>query len=286
MLMMKKLLLGLLLILLVSNGALAQNTWRDTVFFDYDKYNINQIEQEKLNVFVKKIKALKVNSAKIVGHTDHDGSDEYNIILSKRRVNAVLNYLVSKDVEQNIITSDYSGEKAPIADNSTESGKHKNRRVDILIKYEEEEDDEVQSFKLHPYLENEVKGNKGTVITIPRDAMVLKLTNKVPCRTVNMDLTERYGEPDVNYFKYAIDTTGVELLANGTIRYSALCAKGELKIISGQKIKLELYTEYEGAEIFIGKYTKDGIKWFRQNNSYVYIPDFGQVLFYMVAPGK
>ena len=272
---------------LVGHGALAQNTLRDTILFDFDKYDLTQIAVDQLNKISKIIQREKIKSIELVGHTDHDGSDEYNVVLSKRRVNAVLNYLVSKDVEQNIITSDYSGEKVPIATNGNEAGRQKNRRVVLELNYGDADQkikDADQKFKLHPYMKNEIKGKRGTKITIPRDAMVLALTGKTPCRSVNMKLRENYAEPDVTYFKQAIDTQGKELLVNGKIRFSAQCAKGELKIKGGMKIKLELYTEYEGAEVYIGKYTKDGIKWVRLSNSYVNVPDFGQVLFYMVAP--
>lgn len=73
-------------------------------------------------------------SAVIEGHTDSDGSAEYNQQLSERRAVAVLNYLVN---EQSIASRRLSavgyGEANPIADNDTAAGKQQNRRVSVVV---------------------------------------------------------------------------------------------------------------------------------------------------------
>jgi outer membrane protein OmpA-like peptidoglycan-associated protein len=65
------------------------------------------------------------------GHTDNNGTDEYNMTLSKSRVQAVKDMLVSNGVNANRIDLYYYGESKPIADNSTEDGQAKNRRVEM-----------------------------------------------------------------------------------------------------------------------------------------------------------
>lgn len=67
----------------------------------------------------------------IGGHTDSDGSDEYNLKLSDRRANAVRDYLIKKGVPAAQLTSKGYGEAQPIADNTTVEGKAKNRRVEL-----------------------------------------------------------------------------------------------------------------------------------------------------------
>ncbi|MCX7677350.1 MAG: OmpA family protein [Alteraurantiacibacter sp.] len=69
----------------------------------------------------------------VMGHTDSTGSDAYNLDLSRRRAEAVTNYLVSRGVSRARIESIGYGEQYPIADNTTEEGRSRNRRVEIRI---------------------------------------------------------------------------------------------------------------------------------------------------------
>ncbi len=69
----------------------------------------------------------------VMGHTDSSGSDDYNLDLSRRRAESVANYLVSRGVARARIETIGYGEAYPIADNSTESGRSQNRRVEIRI---------------------------------------------------------------------------------------------------------------------------------------------------------
>jgi outer membrane protein OmpA-like peptidoglycan-associated protein len=68
------------------------------------------------------------------GHTDSTGSESYNQALSERRAGAVANYLIGKGVDPTRITAVGYGESAPVADNGTEWGRERNRRVDLLLK--------------------------------------------------------------------------------------------------------------------------------------------------------
>lgn len=65
----------------------------------------------------------------ITGHTDSDGTEEYNQKLSENRANAVKNYLVKKGIGDNKMIAVGKGETEPIASNDTKEGKDKNRRV-------------------------------------------------------------------------------------------------------------------------------------------------------------
>ena len=69
----------------------------------------------------------------VMGHTDSDGTDQYNLDLSRRRAEAVANYLVSRGVNRARIETIGYGEQYPVADNTTASGKAQNRRVEIRI---------------------------------------------------------------------------------------------------------------------------------------------------------
>lgn len=70
---------------------------------------------------------------KISGHTDNVGSASSNLKLSKNRAEAVRNYLVSKGINKDRFKVEAFGSKKPIADNKTEEGRQKNRRVEMLL---------------------------------------------------------------------------------------------------------------------------------------------------------
>lgn len=70
---------------------------------------------------------------KISGHTDSHGDKAKNLKLSEKRAKAVQNYLVSKGISADRFKTEWFGSKKPIADNKTEAGRQKNRRVEMLI---------------------------------------------------------------------------------------------------------------------------------------------------------
>jgi OOP family OmpA-OmpF porin len=69
----------------------------------------------------------------VYGHTDNKGSDDVNVPLSQKRSEAVRSYLLKKGLKQNQIEAKGFGSEKPIADNSTEAGRSKNRRVEIVL---------------------------------------------------------------------------------------------------------------------------------------------------------
>ena len=69
----------------------------------------------------------------VAGHTDSDGTAEYNEGLSERRARTVMNYLIDKGADEGNLTVRGYGEANPVADNSTAAGKAANRRVELRI---------------------------------------------------------------------------------------------------------------------------------------------------------
>ena len=69
----------------------------------------------------------------IAGHTDSDGAEDQNLILSQKIAEAVKNYLVSKGINANRMIAKGYGESKPIAENETAAGKALNRRTEILV---------------------------------------------------------------------------------------------------------------------------------------------------------
>ncbi len=69
----------------------------------------------------------------VAGHTDSDGSAQYNQGLSERRAQVVAQYLRAQDIMEQRLIPIGQGESRPVADNTTASGKQANRRVEITM---------------------------------------------------------------------------------------------------------------------------------------------------------
>ncbi|MCY1279866.1 type VI secretion system peptidoglycan-associated domain protein [compost metagenome] len=105
------------------------------LLFEFDSAKLTEADKVKLDTIASRLKN-EAPSARltITGHTDSVGSDAYNQSLSERRAQSVTDYLVSSGVSQaNIVAVQGAGETQPVADNSTDSGRAQNRRVEILI---------------------------------------------------------------------------------------------------------------------------------------------------------
>ena len=70
----------------------------------------------------------------VEGHTDAQGTDANNLLLSERRAESVKVYLIIQSVESSRITTVGRGKDAPVADNATPEGRQQNRRVEIVIR--------------------------------------------------------------------------------------------------------------------------------------------------------
>lgn len=70
----------------------------------------------------------------VQGHTDSTGGEEHNQALSERRAGAVRSYLVGRGVDPDRLAAVGYGEGFPVAGNDSVAGRHRNRRVDILLK--------------------------------------------------------------------------------------------------------------------------------------------------------
>ncbi|MCT4623700.1 MAG: OmpA family protein [Schleiferiaceae bacterium] len=103
------------------------------VLFETDKSEISLEQQKVLNHFLDSIQVAQEYIILVKGHTDSDGRKGYNQSLSERRALAVANYFYDKGVSSNNVEVTFYGEDDPLADNQTELGKQKNRRVDVEL---------------------------------------------------------------------------------------------------------------------------------------------------------
>ena len=102
------------------------------VQFKYDSAELTQNAKVILDgVAISLIAYPQKNDLEVQGHTSSEGSDAYNLRLSQKRSQSVANYLKLKGVSNKLTAHGY-GESQPIADNSSETGKERNRRVELI----------------------------------------------------------------------------------------------------------------------------------------------------------
>ena len=104
-------------------------------FFDFNKSNLKPAGMAKLDELAAKLQQLgsAVTAVGVTGHTDSIGSEAYNLKLSERRAQAVVNYLEQRGVNPNVIRAQGMGKANPIASNATPAGRAQNRRVEITV---------------------------------------------------------------------------------------------------------------------------------------------------------
>lgn len=104
------------------------------VNFDFDESTIRPEDQAIIDKDVATLEQWGKVNIEVAGHTDSRGSDEYNMALSQRRADAVRNHLIKKGIEADRLTAVGYGESQPVADNATDEGRFKNRRVELIQK--------------------------------------------------------------------------------------------------------------------------------------------------------
>jgi outer membrane protein OmpA-like peptidoglycan-associated protein len=106
------------------------------ILFDFDKSTLKrdvEFNLVKVSTILNQFPEMQI---KVEGHTDNIGREEYNLDLSRRRAQAVNDFLVSQGLVQGRMTVEGYGMSRPVADNATEEGRQRNRRVDLVIQEE------------------------------------------------------------------------------------------------------------------------------------------------------
>ena len=104
-----------------------------TVFFDFDRHDLAAPEVDKLDRLATIMRSAPNVKLRIEGHTDALGSVGYNENLALMRAEYVRDYLQQQDIQRERIELLAYGELQPAADNSTESGRAQNRRVEVHL---------------------------------------------------------------------------------------------------------------------------------------------------------
>jgi outer membrane protein OmpA-like peptidoglycan-associated protein len=103
------------------------------ISFDTGRSNIKPNLQPILDQFAQGLSSQPNTEIRIIGHTDSTGSDAINNPLSINRAASARDYLASRGVDSHRIQIDGRGSHEPIADNTSEAGRAKNRRIEIFL---------------------------------------------------------------------------------------------------------------------------------------------------------
>lgn len=110
-----------------------QVTFESGLLFDFDSDVIKPTAASNLQELARSLNKFGNSNVLIVGHTDSQGDDAYNMSLSLRRANSASRYLQSQGVPASRVSTAGRGESEPVASNDTEAGKQQNRRVEVAI---------------------------------------------------------------------------------------------------------------------------------------------------------
>ena len=103
------------------------------ISFDTGSAVIKPAMRPVLDRFAQTLNANPVTQVRILGHTDSTGSDTLNNPLSVNRAASTRDYLAGRGVDASRVAIDGRGEREPVADNNTDAGRAKNRRVEVLV---------------------------------------------------------------------------------------------------------------------------------------------------------
>jgi outer membrane protein OmpA-like peptidoglycan-associated protein len=99
------------------------------VAFKTGSMQLTTDSKQRLDVAVNTMKMYKGYSYKVQGHTDSRGKEAFNLKLSTKRAEAVKAYLVSKGIDESVLSAEGFGSSQPISTNDTKKGREENRRV-------------------------------------------------------------------------------------------------------------------------------------------------------------
>lgn len=160
-----------ILLLLLGNMLYAQTELKHEVYFETDKYDVPETEQNRLLLFILQLQKLNLDKVSIYGFCDDRGTDSYNMVLSQNRADAIKNIFSNYEIDESLISNvDGKGEIllkiVETKDASIIRGL--NRKVEIIASTKVEDEKE------EPVKEVATKNTKKPLKKSERTASILK----------------------------------------------------------------------------------------------------------------
>jgi outer membrane protein OmpA-like peptidoglycan-associated protein len=118
-----------------ANKPVDKTTWFnfDRLEFETGSATLKASSMEQLKNIAQILKGYPKVGLKIGGYTDNVGNPAANLTLSQKRADSTMQELVKLGIDAKRLEAEGYGDKYPVADNSTEEGKQKNRRIDLRV---------------------------------------------------------------------------------------------------------------------------------------------------------
>lgn len=263
----------LLLSLLFAAAAFTQAATTRTdlhVRFAKDQSTLDAIAIAQLDSFLTELTIEGDYAFTVHGHTDDDGSYAYNEALAAARASTVQRYLVDHGADAASITVDRSGERDPLATNTTDDGQAVNRRVRItftrhVFANTEElrhalQEGSVQHFTIDPTQEQTVRGTAGVHVRFPVGCFIDEHGGTV--RTpVTVELTEALGLDAMLAHQLSTRSGDRLLETGGMLRVQASTTDGRpiaLRADSPMEVRVPRTAQLPDMELFT---SSDGGDW-------------------------
>ena len=263
--------LFLLLTLALATYASAAATRRDLlIHFEKDESVLTPTAMVELDAFIGTLTITGDYSFSVHGHTDSDGSLDYNVALSQDRAETVLRYLVEHGVDPVLITIDRSGEVDPLAPNGRVDGMARNRRVQVTFTRNAFADTEelrralmegsVQHFTLDPTKDQVIRGTAGTQLQFAAGSFMDAQGRPVQ-DPVELELTEALGLQAILAHQLSTRSGSRMLETGGMLKVQVTDVAGnELRLQASSPMQVALPTAAQetGMELFR---SSDGADW-------------------------
>ncbi len=108
-------------------------TFDSGILFDFDRSELKPAARQNVSDLAQTLKKYEDTDISVIGHSDGQGEEDYNLKLSQRRAAAVSTYLDMTGVDGSRVQEIGKGESDPVASNDNAEGREQNRRVEIAI---------------------------------------------------------------------------------------------------------------------------------------------------------
>ncbi len=252
---MRLLVLSFLLVLsnsFTSNAFLVKDPSKGTstlnVYFDSDEAILSTEEKTRIDQLMAD-QTLETVKITLIGHTDADGNDSYNLRLSKQRVNAVKKYLIELGYEEEKIELDYRGESEPVAANEHDEGKAANRRVSIRWEWDDpslneptETFDDINDLYATLGPDNQsftILNSRDTVLTLAQGTILMVPAGAFRGKKVTLNVQEVYDYSDMVLANLGTTSGGQLLETAGMINLDARDGNGnEVNLRKGKEVTI------------------------------------------------
>ncbi len=211
-----------------------------TLLFESDKHYLTQEHVATIQKFLNDITLEGDYEFLVKGHTDHEGTEAYNMALSERRASSIMSYLYQQGIDKSLSSMAFSGEYELLSQSLQSVAMHKNRRVDLTFKRYEftdisEIEKELQSnsitrSKMNADEEYLMIGKTGTFVKVAPNSF-LTADGEVYEGEVELVLTEAIHMS--NFLEHGLSTVsnGQLLISGGMYKIEATASDGSPLIL-------------------------------------------------------